>query len=144
VVALVGIGRQILDKAVDLVDQPLAACIERRCIERWIAINALKAVFGEDCAKGGWDRNAALGVDLIGECRDKLVHLPLMGTWANAGLRHAPGASALLGELGGRGGAVPPWPQKERCRASPTRHRTGKHGIAWDIMGGQGISWEKT
>jgi hypothetical protein len=47
-IALVRIGRQILDKAVDLVDQPLASCVERRRIERRIAINAVKAVLGED------------------------------------------------------------------------------------------------
>src|SRR5512135_3440985 len=43
----------------------------------------------------------------------------------------------------GEAARFPPWPRKERCRASPTRHRTGKYGIAWDVMGGQGISWEK-
>jgi hypothetical protein len=47
-VALIRIGWNFLDKAVDLVDQPLASCIECRRIERRIAINAVKAVLGED------------------------------------------------------------------------------------------------
>ena len=76
-VALVRIGRQTFDKAVDLVDQPLAACVERRRIERRIAINAVKAVLGEDCAERCRNRHSAFRVDLICECRDKLVHLPL-------------------------------------------------------------------
>src|SRR4051794_4875946 len=48
-----------------------------------------------------------------------------------------------FGELGERGGAIPPWPLKERCRASLTHYRTGECGIAWDTMGSQGISWEQ-
>jgi hypothetical protein len=47
-IALVRIGWNFLDKAVDLVDQPLASRIERRRIERRVAINAVKAVLGED------------------------------------------------------------------------------------------------
>src|SRR6476619_1395281 len=78
-VALVRIGRQTFDKAVDLVDQPLASCVERRRIERRVAINAVKAVLGEDCAERCRNGDSALRVDFIGESRDKLVHLPL---WA--------------------------------------------------------------
>src|SRR3990170_4611536 len=74
---LVGIRCEVLDEGVDLVDQALAAGVERRRIEGGIAVDAVEAVFGQDCAERSRDRNAAFGVDLIGECRHKLVHLPL-------------------------------------------------------------------
>jgi hypothetical protein len=77
-VLLVRIRCKVLDEGVDLVDQPLAACIERRGVERRIAVDAVEGVFGEDSTKRSRDRNAAFGIDLIGECGDKLVHLPLM------------------------------------------------------------------
>src|ERR1700704_4565047 len=42
-VALVGIRRQVLDQSVDLVDEALAASVERGCIERGIAVDAVEA-----------------------------------------------------------------------------------------------------
>src|SRR5688572_4541929 len=50
-ITLVGVWREVLDKAVDLVNQTLASRVERGRIERWIAIDAFKAVFGEDGAE---------------------------------------------------------------------------------------------
>ena len=61
-VALVGIRRQVLDERVDLDDQALAAGVERGRIERGIAVDAVEAVFGEDCAERGRDGDAAFGV----------------------------------------------------------------------------------
>src|SRR5262249_19917696 len=37
----------------------------------------------------------------------------------------------------GEAARIPPWPRKERCRAPPTPHRTGK---SWDSMGYHGWS----
>ena len=79
-ILLVGIRSEVFDQGVDLVDQPLAAGVERGGIQRRIAIDAVEPVFGQDCAERSRDRDAAFGVDLIGECRHKLVHLPLMRT----------------------------------------------------------------
>src|SRR6185369_1193993 len=78
-VALVRIIRQAVEKPVDLARKALAACIERRSIERGVAVDAAGgalrvAVALEHGAEGGWDRDPALGVDLVRECRDKAVH----------------------------------------------------------------------
>src|SRR5512147_1666872 len=54
-ISLIGIGREVLDKVIDFVDEALTARVERWRIERRIAINAVKAVFGEDSAEGSWD-----------------------------------------------------------------------------------------
>src|SRR3990170_5594752 len=58
---LIRIRCEILDQRVDLVDQSLAAGVERRRIERRIAVDAVEAVLGEDCAERSRDRNAAFG-----------------------------------------------------------------------------------
>ena len=79
-IALVRIGCEPFDQAVDFVDQALTSSVKRGRIKRRIAINAIKAVLGEDCAERSRDRDAAFRVDLIGECGHKLVHLPLLGT----------------------------------------------------------------
>src|SRR4029079_9873290 len=50
-VLLVRIRCEVLDQRVDLVDEPLTAGIERRRIERGIAVDAVEAVFGENGAK---------------------------------------------------------------------------------------------
>src|SRR5262245_40356326 len=107
VVALVRIGRQTFDKAVDFVHQPLAASVERRRIERRIAINAVKAILSEDAAERCRDRDSAFCVDLIGESRNKLVHLPLLGTWGRRLTNERSRRRIRFRRSGGRGGAVP-------------------------------------
>src|SRR5262249_20674783 len=78
-VALVRIIRQAREKPVDLFCKSLAACIESRSLERGVAVDASRAgmriaVALEHGAKWGRDRDPALGVDLVGECRDKALH----------------------------------------------------------------------
>src|SRR4029079_631057 len=50
-VLLVRIRCEVLDQRVHLVDEPLPAGIERRRIERGIAVDPVEAVFGENGAK---------------------------------------------------------------------------------------------
>ena len=112
-------------------------------IERRITVDAVEAVLGEDCAERSGDRNATLGVDLVGECRDKLVHLPLTRfeadgfDWMN---KQRFGAGSRICEKWVEEAALdPPVASKEAaaCFPHPT-HRTGINGIAWDNMGVNG------
>src|SRR4029078_9814837 len=63
-------------------------------------------------------------------------HLTDWKTEANAKVR------ARRRMIVGEAARVPPWPRKERCLPLPSLTERANHGIAWDIMGGQGISWE--
>ena len=122
-IALIGIRREVFDQIIDLVDQTLAAGVERGRIKRRIAVDAVEPVFGQDCAERSGDRDAAFGVDLVGECRHKLVHLPLMrieADWSDWTNKQRFGAGARLGKMGGGGGADPPVASKERGLSSPT------------------------
>jgi hypothetical protein len=51
---------------IDLVDEALTAGVERRRIERRIAVDAVEAVLGEDGAERSGNRDATFGVDLVG------------------------------------------------------------------------------
>src|SRR4029450_10751985 len=78
-VALVRIVRQAVEKPVDLARNALAPCSYRRRVERGVAVDAAGAALGvavalQHGAEGGRDRDPALGVDLVRECRDKAVH----------------------------------------------------------------------
>ena len=119
-VLLVGVRGEVLDERVDLVDQALAAGVERRRIERGVAVDAVEAVLGEDCAEGIRDRNAAFGVDPIGECLHKLVHLPLTHPSRRGNCCQSLGCRPVPEKLGGRSGAVPPVASKGARPASPT------------------------
>src|SRR5262245_43581091 len=144
-VLLVGIRGEVLDKRVDLVDQALAAGVERRRIEGGVAVDAVETVLGEDCAEGNGDRNAAFGVDPIGECRHKLVHLPLTHPSRRGNHCQSLGCRPVPEELGGRSGAVPPVASKGARPASSTlTHRTGDRGISWENMGVNGRNWDRT
>src|SRR5262245_20600285 len=66
-IVFIGIGSEITHQALDLVDQALAAGVERGSIERGVAVDPLKTVFGENRAEGGGHRNPAFGVNPIGE-----------------------------------------------------------------------------
>jgi len=83
-VSLVRIVRQAREKPIDFLRKSLAACIEGWSVERGVTVDAAGvSVTLEDVAEGCGDRDAALGVDLVRECRDKAVH-PLVGSSANA------------------------------------------------------------
>ncbi len=60
----------------DFVEQARPAAIERGRVERGMREDALETLLGEDRAKGGRDRNSALGVESIGEVREKPIHCP--------------------------------------------------------------------
>src|SRR5262249_946915 len=140
VVTLVRVRSEPFDQPVDLVDQPLAAGVERGRIKRRIAINAVKTVLGEDCAEGSRNGDAALGVDLICKCRHKLVHLPLMGTWLTEGRNEGSGARPLSVGSETRveeAALFPPWPHKERCQLLL---HPSPNGQSWDNMGYNGWS----
>src|SRR6476660_4449131 len=64
-------------------------------------------------------------------------HLTDWKTEANAKVR------ARRPMIVGEAARVPPWPRKERCLPLPPLTERANHGITWDIMGGQGISWEE-
>jgi hypothetical protein len=78
-VPLVRIVRQAAEKPVDFLRKPLPAAIEGRSVERGVAIDggassSTIAVALKHGAERGWYRDAAFGVDLVCECRDKAVH----------------------------------------------------------------------
>src|SRR5262245_22752020 len=86
-VPLVRIVRQTCEKPIDLLCKALAACIERRSIERGVAVDAPGiAIALEHGSEWGRDRHARLGIDLVGEGGDKAVH-PLRSSLAGT-LRH--------------------------------------------------------
>jgi hypothetical protein len=66
-IALIGVRREVFNERIDLMDEALAAGVERRRIKRWIAINAFESVFGENRTERCGDRDSALGVDPIRE-----------------------------------------------------------------------------
>src|SRR5262245_41505425 len=122
-----------LDEGVDLVDQTFAAGVERRRIEGGVAVDAIEAVLGEDCAEGSRDRNAAFGVDPIGESRHKLVHLPLTHPSRRGDCCQSLGCRPVPEELSGRSGAGPPVASKGSRPTSPTLY--SPNGQSWDNMG---------
>src|SRR5262245_41954405 len=143
-VFLVGIRGEVLDERVDLVDQALAAGVERRRIEGGVAVGAVETVLGEDCAEGSRDRTAAFGVDPIGECRHKLVHLPLTHP-SRRGNHCQWGAGPCPKNWVGEAAQFPPWPLKERGQLLPPfTHRTGNCGITWENMGVNGRNWDRS
>src|SRR5262249_49014144 len=85
-IPLVRIIRKAVEKAVDFLRKALAACIEGWSVKRGVAINAPGITVAlEPSAEGSGDGDAPLGVDLVGECRDKAIH-PLLLTNANPNL----------------------------------------------------------
>lgn len=66
-IALIGVRREVFDQRIDFIDETLAAGVECRRIKRWIAVDAIEPVFGENRTEGSGNGDPALGVDLIRE-----------------------------------------------------------------------------
>ena len=79
-VALVRIGAEIVEQAMDGLDQTAASGIERLLVQRRVAEHALARFLGEDVAEGRGDGHAALGIDPVGVCGHEMVHRPLNAT----------------------------------------------------------------
>src|SRR5258706_12917732 len=146
-VALVRIVRQACQKPIALLPKSVAASIDGRSIQRGVAVDAAGvAVALEDGAERGRDGHAALGVNLVRECRDKAVH-PQLETSADAQLPSPEPPSAGCPKC-----ASLPAPEKWDVAVAQPRAlfeagatatvpcpvRTGTHGITWKIMG---VNW---
>ena len=81
--------RQRGQQRIDLRQQPVAPAVERRLIERRIDVDALEAVLRQRLTEGRWNRDAALGVEPVGEMGEKAVH--------EAPRAHSPPASGERG-----------------------------------------------
>ena len=129
-VALVRIVRQAIEKPVDFLRKALAACIERRSVERGVAVDAARiAVALQNGAEGRRHRDAALGVDLVRECRDKAVHppfrtLPVTRPTPIPRMHHPIDAASVFA-IAGRGA------------------RWVLYGITWDTMGVNGARMDR-
>src|SRR6185436_13403578 len=124
-VALVRIIRQAVENPVDVLRKSLAACIERRSIERGVAVDAAGvAVAFEDAAERRGHGNPALGVDLVDVRRDKAVH-PVA--------RASPDAGHTLA----RGEPIGPV-QRLALAIAPQRARDD---VDWACMGLHGYQW---
>src|SRR6516165_1563435 len=112
--ALLRIGREPRNQGLDLLQQCVAAGIERRTIERGIAVESLETVAREHRTERGWDGHPRLGVEPQGEVGDKPVHDP-------------PVAS--------------PWIVAARSTLQRKRLRLGQPGSR-ALLGGNGITWD--
>ena len=72
--ALIGIRRVVADQRLDLGQQRIAAGVDRRPIQRRMAVQAVEAIAGEHRAERRRYRNAALGVEAKRVVRDKAIH----------------------------------------------------------------------
>ena len=103
-------GRHRRKQRVDLGQKPVAPAIERRRVERRIGVDALEAVLRQNLPERRRDRNAALGVEAMGEMGEETVH----GAPRRAQSRR---------------------PGERPTAASAHDLLTGCRGIAWDPMG---------
>src|SRR5690606_5115540 len=155
-VPLVRILREMGEKIIDFLRKSLAARIERRRIERGVAIDSASiAVALEHGAKGCRNGNSSFCVDFVRECRDKAIHprfetspdartstptppplvtpcaqLPVEVRTHSARPRDWDVAVAL--GLGPSTRPAPRPPSHARCG----RAFMGLHGIAWASTGG--------
>ena len=67
-------GRQRHKQRVDLGQQLQAPAVERRLIERPIGVDALEAVLRQNLPERRGDRDAALGVEAMGEMGEEAIH----------------------------------------------------------------------
>src|SRR6185295_6952189 len=123
--------RQAVENPVDVFRKPLAACIERRSIERGVAVDAAGiAVAFQDGAEGCGHRDPALGVDLVDVCRDKAVH-PVARASPDAGHHARLGRTELAQS------------NVSRLRLPPKGRGTTWTGHIWDRMGLYGCQWNE-
>src|SRR5262249_18561092 len=131
-VSLIRIIRQAIEKPVDLLCKALAACIEGRSIERGVAVDAARiAIALEPGAERGRHRDPTLGIELVGECRDKAVH-------PSATRKHSAFAAIPIVCRSARGSRHGPRTEargKARLARQPC---AGVYGFTWYIMGVNG------
>src|SRR5262245_44675105 len=72
--ALLRIGRKARDQRLDLLEQRVAAGIERRTVERRVAVEAVEAVAREHCTKGRRNRHTSLGIEAQRVMGHETVH----------------------------------------------------------------------
>jgi hypothetical protein len=142
VIAFVGKRLDPVKQRVDLVDQLLAAGVQRGVVERRITVDSVEPVLGEHGAERCRNGNPSLGVDLVGECGHKLVHLPsrtrpLRATSAACAARHA----VPDDDAGERGEAAPCPVASEGARRRPLPDHPIPNGHSWDSMGLYGRQW---
>src|SRR5690606_31896362 len=107
--------------------QRISSRVDRRAIERRIAMQAVEAVAGEHRAEGSRDGDAPLGVEPQREIRHEAVHVPY---------------STPTGRLPAtpRRPAIPGLPRRRTPRRNGRKSSVDICGISWDIMGVNGAN----
>src|SRR6516162_4411485 len=114
--ALVRVGRIAPDQALDVREQRIAAGIDRRLVERWIAVEPLEPVAHEHPPEGCRNRHPTLGIEPQRVVRHEAVHP-----------HSTPGYAPVSTPLSPTNGRSQRW-----------LHRLGLNGITWDNMGVNG------
>src|SRR5262249_30613973 len=129
--AFLGVGRKTRDQRLDLLEQCIAPGVERRSIERRIAVKSFEAVAREHRAKRRRNRHPPLGIETQGVMGHEAVHNAPGSPNAGPVLARGPGpvAPALFAREPGRSAG----PLRGRFWAPHLR--VGYYGLSWDYLG---------